>query len=257
MQIKELAQRTNLTAKTIRYKEAGYSATVKTRKPAGGSISSDGGGHDFDLMVIGGGTADFAAAIKGAELGYKVAIVEASLIGGTCVNIGCVPSKALIRSVDAHHLAGHHNFRGIQTSAGQINWPRVIDDKDELADDLRQAKYVDVLAGYPDVTYIKGRARLTGRNGIEINGRPYNPFRIIVATGTRPWAPPIPGLAETGHLTSTTAMELRELPRSMIVLGANSVGLELAQIYARAGTFVTVLELLTSIAPFEDGEISE
>jgi mercuric reductase len=238
-------------------KEAGYSATVKIRKPAGGPISSNGGGSRFDLMVIGGGSAGFAAAIKGAELGYKVAIVEAETIGGTCVNIGCVPSKALIRSVEAHHLAGRHSFRGIQTTSGQISWPEVIDDKDKLVEELRQSKYVDVLAGYPDVTYINGRARLTGKNGVEIDGKLYSPFRIIVATGAQPWAPPVPGLAEAGYLTSTTALELKELPRSLIVLGANAVGLELAQIYARAGTYVTVLELLPRIAPFEDEEVSE
>ncbi len=234
-----------------------YSATVKDRQPVGGPISSNGGGRDYDLMVIGGGSAGFAAAIKGAELGYKVAIVEAETIGGTCVNIGCVPSKALIRSVEAHHLAGQQRFGGIHTVAGQISWPEVIADKDKLVDELRQAKYVDVLAGYPEVTYIEGRARLTGKNGVEIDGKPYAPFRIIIATGARPWAPPIPGLAEAGFLTSTTALDLKELPRSMIVLGANAVGLELAQTYARAGTMVTILELLPRIAPFEDEEISE
>ncbi len=237
-------------------REAGYSAIVKTRKPVGGSISSNGGGSDFDLMVIGGGSAGFAAAIKGSELGYKVAIVEAATIGGTCVNIGCVPSKALIRALEAHHQAGQQRFRGIHTTSGQISWPEVINDKDRLVDELRQSKYVDVLAAYPDVTYIAGRARLTGKNGVEIDGKPFAPFRIIIATGAQPWAAPIPGLADAGYLTSTTALDLKELPKSMIVLGANAVGLELAQTYARAGTYVTILELLPRIAPFEDEEIS-
>lgn len=238
-------------------REAGYSATVKTRQPARGPISSNGGGSDFDLMVIGGGSAGFAAAIKGTELGYRVAIVEAATIGGTCVNTGCVPSKALIRAVEVHHLAGQQRFRGVHTVPGQISWPEVIAHKDELVDTLRQAKYVDVLAGYPDVTYIEGHARLTGKNGVEIDGQAYAPGKILIATGAKTWAAPISGLAEAGYLTSTTAMELKELPRSMIVLGANAVGLELAQTFARAGTFVTVLELLPRIAPFEDEEISE
>ncbi len=237
-------------------REAGYTATVKTRKPITSPTLSNGKGSSYDLMVIGGGSAGFAAAIKGAELGFKVALVEASTIGGTCVNIGCVPSKTLIRSVELYHLAGQHRFRGIQTMPGRINWPEVIAHKDALVNELRQAKYTDVLAAYPEITYIRGHAKLAGKNGIEIDGKPYTPNKIIIATGAKPWAPPIPGLNEVSSLDSTSALDLKELPKSMIVLGANAVGLELAQIYARAGTYVTVLEVLPRIAPFEDEDIS-
>ena len=240
--------------------EAGYRATVKSN---GGEqrevvpiISRNQTEEHIHLMVIGGGSAGFAAAIKGAELGYKVAFVNAGTIGGTCVNVGCVPSKALIRAVEHYHKAGTHLFKGVQTQAGALNWHQVVNHKDELVAELRQAKYSDVLAQYPDVTYIQGYARLTGENGVEINGKSYAPDKIIITTGASPWAPPIPGLHESGYLTSTTAMELKELPRSMIVLGANAVGLEQAQIFARAGVYVTVLELLPRIAPFEDEDIS-
>lgn len=210
----------------------------------------------FDLMVIGGGSAGFAAAIKGAELGFKVALVEADTIGGTCVNVGCVPSKTLIRAVELHHLAGQHRFKGVHTMPGRIDWPQVIAQKDELVNEMRQARYANVLAAYPEITYIQGRAQLTGKNGVEVDGRAYTPGKIIIATGARPWAPPIPGLNEVPYLDSTSALDLKELPRSMIVLGANAVGLELAQAYARAGTYVTVLEVLPHIAPFEDSDIS-
>ena len=234
---------------------AGYAATVKSRQ----SLEKPGsrnGSYDYDLMVIGGGSAGFAAAIKAAELGYRAAIVEAGTMGGTCVNVGCIPSKTLIRAVETAHQAGTHRFQGIHTTPGQIEWPKVIAQKDELVASLRHGKYADVLAGYPDVDYIEGYARLTGKNNVEINGRSYTPYRILIATGARPWAPPIDGLAEAGYLDSTAALDLKERPNSMIVLGANAVGLELAQIYARAGTFVTVVELLPRIAPFEDEAIS-
>lgn len=236
--------------------DAGYAATVKTRQPVGGPALGDGKGGDYDLLVIGGGSAGFAAAIKGAELGYSVALVEAGTIGGTCVNIGCVPSKTLIRAMERYYGAGQGQFRGVHTAPGGLSWPQVIAHKDELVVEMRQSKYVDVLAAYPEVTYIQGYARLTGKNGLEIDGRPYTADKIVIATGARPWAPPIPGLAEAGYLDSTSALDLKELPRSMIVLGANAVGLELAQIYARAGTYVTVLELLPRIVPFEDEEVS-
>lgn len=238
-------------------REAGYAASVRVRQPMDGKPSTNGKGDGrFDLMVIGGGSAGFAAAIKGAELGFKVGLVEAGEIGGTCVNIGCVPSKTLIRSVELSHMAGQQRFHGISTSQGPIDWPQVIDHKDELVRDLRKAKYSDVLEAYPEITYIQGKATLRGGNKLEIGGEVYAPGKIILATGASPWAPPIPGLAEAGYLDSTAALDLKELPESLIVLGANAVGLEIAQIYSRAGTDVTVLEVLPRIAPFEDEEIS-
>jgi len=224
---------------------------------AEGVVSSQGGGRQpNDLMVIGGGSAGFAAAVRGAELGFKVALVEADTIGGTCVNIGCVPSKTLIRAVESHHLAGEHRFRGIEPQAGRIDWAEVMAQKDELVQQLRKSKYSDVLAAYPGIRYIQGRARLIGENRVEIDGEGYAPGKIILATGAKPWAPPIPGLDQVEYLDSTAALELRELPASMIVLGANAVGLELAQLYARAGTQVTLIEALPRIAPFEEPEVS-
>ncbi|HEX9616206.1 MAG TPA: mercury(II) reductase [Anaerolineales bacterium] len=244
-------------------RKAGYGASVKARKPVVEREVEEPGSSDgredgrLDLMVIGAGSAGFAAAIKAAELGYRVAMVEAGTIGGTCVNVGCVPSKTLIRAMEQYHLAGTHRFQGVEIAAGHLRWPVIIDHKDRLVEEMRQSKYVDVLAAYPEITYLQGRARLTGDNGVEIDGKTYTPGKILITTGARSWAPPIPGLIEAGFLTSTTAMELKELPRSMIVLGANAVGLELAQTFARAGTNVTVLELLPRVAPFEDAEISE
>ena len=238
-------------------RQAGYLAKVRARQPLDEAGDEDGRGEGrFDLMVIGGGSAGFAAAIKGVELGFQVALVEALQIGGTCVNIGCVPSKTLIRSLEQYHLAGERRFRGIETNQGSIDWPQVIAHKDELVREMRKAKYSDVLAAYPEITHLEGRARLTGGNGVEIGGEAFTPGKVLIATGASPWAPPIPGLAEAGYLDSEAALDLKDLPKSLIVLGANAVGLELAQAYARAGTEVTVLELLPRIAPFEDGEIS-
>ncbi len=250
---------------------AGYQAAVKP-PPAQPrlAVPHHREGHDdseFPLMVIGGGSAGFAAAIRGAELGYRVLLVNAGEIGGTCVNVGCVPSKALIRAMEHYHRAGEHPFRGVQTMKGALNWAQVVAHKDELVAELRQAKYRDVLAAYPNITYLEGRARLLpqtsevskdlgGLVAVDVNGETYTPDRVILATGASPWVPPIPGLDKVPYLTSTTAMALRVLPRSLIVLGANAVGLEQAQIFARAGVAVTVVELLPRIAPFEDEAVS-
>lgn len=235
---------------------AGYRATVIERHPTP-TLRRSPGGRGYDLMVIGGGSAGFAAAIKAAELGANVAMVERGPIGGTCVNVGCVPSKTLIHAIGIYHLAGVHRFKGVHTVPGFLGWAQVIEQKDELVAEMRRTKYLDVLAAYPQITYIQGEARLEKGNGVHIGDEIFEPGKIVLATGADPWAPPIPGLSEAGHLTSTTAMELRYLPRSLIVLGANAVGLELAQIFARAGSAVTVIELLDRILPFEDREVGE
>lgn len=211
---------------------------------------------DWDLMIIGGGSAGFAAAIKGAELGARVALVEADTVGGTCVNWGCVPSKSLIRAVERYHIAGERRFPGVATNQEDIDWPAVVAQKNGLVSEMRQARYVDVLAAYPQISYIQGRAQLNREGEVKIDGTLHSPNRILIAAGAHPWAPPIPGLAGSGYLDSTAALDLSEIPKSMIVMGGNAVGLEIAQIYARAGSAVTVIELLDHIAPFEEPEIS-
>ena len=236
--------------------QAGYRGAVQQRETLTPNASRSQGAQ-YDVVVVGGGSAGFAAAIRAAEEGARVLLVNEGAIGGTCVNVGCVPSKALIRALEVYHRAGEQRYAGVYTVPGALHWHRVIDHKDALVADLRQAKYVDVLAAYPQITYLEGKARLVGGTRVQMNGETYTAAKVILATGARPWAPPIPGLAEAGYLTSTTAMALRELPRSLIVLGGNAIGLELAQVFARAGVAVTVIELLERIAPFEDEAVSE
>jgi mercuric reductase len=243
---------------------AGYRANVKQRRELNPVVPQRNASPDFDLMVIGGGSAGFAAAIKGAELGQRVALVEAGTMGGTCVNVGCVPSKTLIQAAELHYRAKHHPFDGVPRAASAGHWGAVVAQKDELVNRLRRTKYVDVLAAYPDITYIQGWANLLGGSRVEITpvdhdavSSVYTPGKIIIATGASAWVPPIPGLEQAGYLTSTTALELAERPASMIVVGANAVGLELAQMFARFGTQITVLEAMPAITPFEEPEISE
>jgi mercuric reductase len=211
----------------------------------------------YDLMVIGGGSAGFAAAIKAAELGVTVAIVERGTIGGTCVNIGCVPSKTLIRAVEVCYKCTYTQFEGLPSCPLPSDWQRIVRQKDELVAQLRQGKYVDVAKLYPTITIIQGQAQLTGERSVSINGQNFMPGKIIIATGAVPWAPPIPGLKEAGFLDSTDALSLPALPKSLLVIGGGAIGLELGQLFARLGVTVTILEAAPRIAPAEEPEISQ
>ncbi len=237
--------------------KAGYHARVKDQSkdsdvPA--MIKKTGG--EFDLVIVGGGSAGFAAAIKAADLGARVAMAEASTLGGTCVNVGCVPSKTLIRAAEAQHRRIHHGFRGIPTSDGPPDWSTVRAEKDALVSELRQTKYWNVLRAYPSVTLFEERATLVSAGQVRLaSGRTVTAGKTVVTTGASPWAPPIPGLAAAGYLDNTSAMALERLPVSLIVIGASAVGLELAQMFARLGVRVTVLEALPRVVPAEDADI--
>lgn len=234
------------------------SAAPTSRPEATMPVGSDTDGDaDFDLLVIGTGGAGTAAAIRAAEIGARVAVVEgADVVGGTCVNIGCIPSKYLIEAAHHFHTA-RTIFPGIAACDPHLAWAEVIRRKREIVDRLRQEKYLDVLASYPEITLLHGRARLTAPGRVDVSGRELRAARVVVATGTRPGMPPVPGLNEAGALDSTSVMELESLPDSMIVIGGGSIGLELGQAFARFGVKVVVLEAAVRILIGEDPEISD
>jgi len=210
----------------------------------------------YDLAVIGAGSAAFAAAIRGTSLGARVALIERGTIGGTCVNVGCIPSKHLLAASHVYRTAGDHPFKGVETQQKRVEFPALIAKKSEVVEELREEKYVDLAAHY-GFEVIRGHARFSGPQRLDVDGREIEAARIVMATGSAPWSPPIDGLAEAGFLTSTTAMELSELPESFVVIGGNYIGLELGQVFANLGSHVTIVEALDRIAPLEEPEISE
>ena len=237
--------------------EAGYQARVREYQPIEVRPVNGEQARDYDLLVIGTGGAGMAAAIRGAELGYQVAIVEAGTIGGTCVNIGCVPSKTLMRAAETYHKAGHHPFAGILTRAEGVRWRDVVGQKDRLVGELRQSKYIRVLASYRDhITLVRGWARLQADGTVVVDDQVFRPGRIVIATGARPRILPLEGIDQVEVLTSTTAMALEEQPRSLIVIGGRAVALELGQTFARLGTQVTILQRSARILPHHEPEIS-
>ncbi len=213
-------------------------------------------GGEFDFLVVGGGSAGFAAAIKAADLGARVALAEGGTLGGTCVNVGCVPSKTLIRAAQAQHRRVHHGFRGIPATDGQPDWPTVRAEKDALVAEVRQTKYWNVLRAYPSITLFQERATLVSAREVRLaSSGTLTAGKIVVTTGSSPWAPPIPGLAEAGYLDNASAMALERFPQSLVVIGGSAVGLELAQMFARLGVRVTVLEALPRVVATEDADI--
>ncbi len=197
---------------------------------------------DYDLVVIGSGGGAFAGAIRAHDLGRTVLMVEQGTTGGTCVNVGCIPSKALLVRSERAALTGFPTLREAVAS------------KDGLVERLRQTKYIDLLAEY-GIDFRPGHARLTGPHVVEVDGEPVSAGAILLATGARPAVPPIPGLEAAGFLTSTEALELDDAPPRLAVLGAGPVGLELGQMLGNFGSQVTFMAR-RDIAPRAEPEVS-
>jgi mercuric reductase len=210
----------------------------------------------YDLAVIGAGSAGFSAAITAAEQGAQVALIGHSTIGGTCVNVGCVPSKTMIRAAETLHQAkSAGRFQGVEASGTITDWSAVMADKSRLVSELRQTKYIDVLPSYESITYREGKAGLVD-GGVSIDGEFLKAGKVIIATGSSASLPPIEGIENVPYLTSTTALELDHLPTSMIVIGGGVIGCELGQMFTRMGTTVTIL-CRSRLLPSAEPEISE
>jgi mercuric reductase len=203
--------------------------------------ASNGTGKGYDLAVIGAGSAGFSAAITAAEQGAQVALIGHGTIGGTCETL--------------HQAKASMRFAGIRGKASIEDWGALVAQKDELVAGLRQAKYIDLLPAYNGIAYLDGLARLAD-GGVAVNGSLVKTPKVIITTGARPAVPPIPGIEAIDHLTSTSALDLRALPKSLLVVGGGFVGAELAQVFARAGVKVTIVcrnRLLPAVEP-EIGE---
>lgn len=211
----------------------------------------------YNLVVIGAGTAGLVTAIGAAGLGAKVALIERDLMGGDCLNVGCVPSKALIRAARAAVEVREAGRFGVHVPAGaRVDFPAVMERMRRLRAQISKA---DSARRYRDqgVDVFLGQGRFTGAGTIEVAGKRLRFKRAVIATGTRAAAPPVPGLVEAGYLTNETVFSLTELPRRLAVIGAGPVGCELAQAFARFGSQVTLIESMHGILPSEDRDAAE
>src|SRR5712691_4898131 len=209
----------------------------------------------FDLAIIGSGSAAFSAAIRATELGARVAMVERGTVGGTCVNVGCIPSKAELAAAAQRHRAADNPFPGVSTSTDGVDLRALVAGKGAIVRSLRQEKYLDLIE-HDGFELISVTASFSDPDTLHVGGEAFRAERYLIATGASPTVPPVAGLEQVGYLTSTTALELTELPARLVVIGGNYVGLEFAQLFARLGSQVTLIEQLDRIAPFEEPEAS-
>lgn len=199
--------------------------------------------RSVDLIIVGGGSAAFSAAIKVESLGLSTLMVNAGLdFGGTCVNVGCVPSKNLIRAGETAYHATHSNFTGITPKGVDIDFAQVVKDKKKLVATLQEKKYMDVVSDFENLTMLKGWATFKDNKTIEVAGKEYKGMKFLIATGATASVPTIEGLQDVPYLTNIELFDLEEQPTSIIVLGGGYIALEIAQAYHRLGTKVTLLQ---------------
>ncbi|WP_068672964.1 mercury(II) reductase [Oceanobacillus sp. Castelsardo] len=211
---------------------------------------------NYDLLIIGSGAAAFSSAIKAIEYGAKVGMIERGTVGGTCVNIGCVPSKTLLRAGEINHLSKENPFIGLQTSAGEVDLDSLIKQKNELVTELRNQKYVDLIYEY-NFDLIKGEAKFIDASTVEVNGTKLSAKRFLIATGASPSLPQISGLEEVDYLTSTTLLELKKVPKRLTVIGSGYIGMELGQLFYHLGSEITLIQRSERLLKEYDPEISD
>src|SRR4051812_14316274 len=211
---------------------------------------------EFDVIVIGAGPGGYVAAIRAAQLGLRTACVESrETLGGTCLNVGCIPSKALLHASELFEEANHGTLAkwGVKVSGVELDLDAMHAGRDEAVKGLTQG--VAFLFKKNKVEWLKGHAKFTGANSLDVGGQTYTAKNIVIATGSS--VTPLPGVAidQDRIVDSTGALSLPKVPDHLVVIGGGVIGLELGSVWKRLGAEVTVVEYLDQILPGMDGEI--
>lgn len=210
--------------------------------------------HSFDVVILGGGSGGYAAALRSAQLGKKVALIERDKLGGTCLHRGCIPTKALLHSAEIADNAKESENFGINATFHSIDMPKVNSYRDSIVD--RLFKGLTGLVNSKDITVVAGEGRLTGPKTVSVNGDNYQGTNVVLATGS--YSKSLPGLEIGGRvITSEHALQLNFVPKSVIVLGGGVIGVEFASIWKSFGSEVTIIEGLAHLVPNEEEVISK
>ena len=211
---------------------------------------------DFDVAILGGGMGGYPAAIRASQLGLKVALVESNKLGGTCLHIGCIPTKALLESSELYHRVAARGVEfGLKAEVVGFDYPKIAERRDAVVGTLYRG--VQFLMKKNKIEVIQARGRLRDKNTIEANGRMVRAKDLIVATGSV--VRTLPGLELDGQfiVSSDNAVLAREVPESICIIGAGAVGVEFATLYNQLGVKVTLLEALDRLVPLEDEDVSK
>lgn len=211
--------------------------------------------NDFDLIVIGSGSAGSNVMNRATGKGLKVAMAEVGPLGGSCINVGCIPSKALIQTARTYKEVMSAGRFGVIAEAPGIDWPAAVRRKDRIVNRMRASGY-NSLTDNKNVTLFEGEASFAGPKEVLVGSDTIRSERIVIAAGARPLIPALDGLEEVDYLTSTTIIELQELPKSLIIIGGGLIALEFSQLFARLGVEVTILQRNRQLAPKLDLDIA-
>lgn len=210
--------------------------------------------HNFDVVILGGGSGGYAAALRSAQLGKRVALIEKDKLGGTCLHRGCIPTKALLHSAEVADVTREAASVGVNATFGSIDMAQVNKYRDGIVD--RLFKGLTGLVGSKDITVVAGEGRLTGPKTVTVNGDTYTGTNVVLATGS--YSRTLPGLEIGGRvITSEHALQLDYVPKRVIVLGGGVIGVEFASVWKSFGTEVTIVEGLPHLVPNEDEALSK
>jgi dihydrolipoamide dehydrogenase len=208
----------------------------------------------FDLIVIGAGPGGYESAAHAAKMGKKVALIEKERLGGTCLNVGCIPAKTFLRSSKLYHECTQAAAYGIRLGSLEFDMPAVVERKNRIVNTLTSG--VAGMLKRAGVQVITGEARISARNAVQVGSDRYETKNILIATGSKPAVPPIPGIRSDAVLDSDTVFGLTTVPEKIAIIGGGYIGLEFACFFNEIGSKVTVYEMLPQIAAGSDGEVA-
>jgi len=210
--------------------------------------------NEFDLIIVGGGPGGYNAAERAGHAGLKTLVIEKETLGGVCLNRGCIPTKTLLAAAKHYHIAKDSAAFGVNAADVTMDWSKAYKRKVKTVRALVSGVKTKLKKNH--VTVIEGEARFTSASVVEVNGESYSAEKILIATGSKPFIPPIPGADSPAVLTSREILDIDHVPESLVVIGGGVIGLEFASLFSTLGSKVTIIEMLPEIVPSLDSDVA-